>query len=94
MNRGSIPLRRTNTKDTFMNSEDQLKARLEGKNCLIKFVDGEELYVYLENFVDDEDACSILADTELFLSSKDVIDASPIPLVALNRSHVKYIRKI
>lgn len=77
-----------------MDTEDQVVEKLKGRNCLIKFMDGEELYVYIDQLEDEEDAIEMLQDIERFLNDTNIDYHSPLPGIAVNRQSVKYVRKI
>lgn len=77
-----------------MDTEELVSEKLKGKNCLIKFIDGERLYIFVKQLEAGGDDGGWFADVERFLSISENTDVSPIPGVALNRAQVKYIRKI
>lgn len=76
-----------------METEDRVVEKLKGKNCLIKFIDGEELFIFVDE-LNGHDPGSWLSDVEEFLSIQGNTQVSPVPGVALNRAQVKYIKKI
>jgi hypothetical protein len=76
-----------------MSLEDGTAARLKGMNCLIKFLDGEEVYTHVGDLDDDDYESSWLCDIERFLND-DEFKTCEIAGIALSKVHVKYIRKL
>ena len=79
-----------------LTDQDRTAARLAGKNCLIKFKDGEELLLRIEEIEskDEDDVTQWFTDTEDYLNSKGTDSAFPVGTIALSRDTVKYIIKI
>jgi len=80
-----------------MTPQDQTAAILQGYDYLIKFKDGEELFLkFTENDVDDRDDEDELIDwlvsIEKHLDGDKNHDTFPISHMAINRDTVKYIR--
>lgn len=74
-----------------MTEEDRVAEKLKGKNCLVKFRDGEEMYLELDptEGLDSEDEWFIAIDH--FLNADGEL---PILSVGLSRDAIKYIIKI
>jgi hypothetical protein len=99
VNRGSIPLRRTNfKKDTHMTDEDLVAAKLKGYNCLIKFKDGEELFIKSADVTDGTTDSELewFQDVEKYINEQDKEDLPYFPLqgIAVARNSIKYVKKI
>lgn len=74
-----------------MTDEDRTAAKLKGFNCLIKFKDGEELFITVED-LDYDDPENWFSRAEDFLNGREEI--FPLPSIALSRDTVKYIKQI
>lgn len=77
-----------------MTDEDQTAARLKGYNCLIKFKDGEELFLSIDF---DELYCDVsewLIDVEKFINGSKDVENIDIPNIAFHRDAIKYVRLI
>lgn len=80
-----------------MKDEDLTAAKLKGYNCLIKFKDGEELLIKVDQVgPGDEDEIQWFYDAEKFLNGydEDVVEYFPSTGIAITRDSIKYIRKI
>ena len=79
-----------------MTDEDRTAARLKGYNCLIKFKDGEELYIEVDGLLEDnEDNTQLFIDIERFLNATLSEDTYfPLANIAIAANTVKYVRKI
>lgn len=75
-----------------MSEEDKTVAKLKGYNCIIKFTDGEELYLTINDLEYEE--AGWFVDTDRFINSTDDNGVSRIPGLAVNRKCIKYIKKI
>jgi len=76
-----------------MTSEDKVAAKLIGHNCFIKFLDGEELFIDVENITDgEEDASEWFLEVEQFLNG--TMEYFPYPNIAIARNSVKYVKRI
>jgi hypothetical protein len=74
-------------------SEDKVAARLKGVNCLIKFLDGEELLINVEDIEAGEDASlEWFVDVEKFLNGEQ--EYFPHQDLAIAHNTVKYVKKI
>jgi hypothetical protein len=76
-----------------MSLEDRTAAKLKGMNCLIKFLDGEEVCTHIADLDDDDFEAECLYEIEKFLNDKECIVCS-IGGIALSKAHVKYIRRL
>ena len=77
-----------------MSKEDQTAEKLKGCNCFIKFTDGEELYLNIEELEYEEGEIEWFEDTDRFLNSADDNGVSRIPGLAVNRKFIKYIKNL
>lgn len=78
-----------------MTDEDRTAAKLRGKNCLIKFKDGEELMFYAGELDGDEDDKMFwLQDVEKYLNGSSDIEYFPAAGIALSRDSIKYVISI
>jgi hypothetical protein len=76
-----------------MTEEDNTAERLKGNNVLIKFRDGEELFVYIEDVTTEKEQVEWFDNVETFLNSTQVF-SSLLPGLAISRETIKYITKI
>jgi hypothetical protein len=76
-----------------MTDEDLTAAKLKGKNCLIKFKDGEELLIKID-YGDEDNESEWFMDMEKFINSSDDQDYCPLPGFSMTRGTIKYVRKI
>ena len=74
-----------------MTDEDHTAAKLKGFNCLIKFKDGEELLLYVDDLIFDEPG-NWFSRVEDFLNGREEI--FPHPSIAISHDTVKYIKQI
>lgn len=74
-----------------MTDEDHTAAKLKGFNCLIKFTDGEELFIIVED-LDVNDPGDWFSKAEDYLNNKE--ELFPHSGIALSRDTVKYIKQI
>ncbi len=77
-----------------MTDEDRTAARLKGFNVVIKFVDGEELFVDIPFLDTDDEKEEWITQIERFLNVTNSPTGTDIPGIAINRQIVKYIRII
>ncbi len=88
-----------------MTDEDLTAAKLKGHNCFIKFKDGEELFLTIEDISEDvDDANEFLVTIEKFINrtddDDDLVDnrytqgVFPVGNIAVSRDSVKYVRII
>ncbi len=79
-----------------MTDEDKTVAKLQGKNCLIKFNDGEELILCVPDLdCGDNAASEWLMDMEKFINSNDNDkDYCPLSDFSMTRGSIKYVMKI
>lgn len=72
-----------------MTEEDRTAEKLKGHNWMIKFLDGEELYLKVDGNDDDQHDWAMSAGE--FMAGESTFPSSDfIP----NRDHVKYIIKL
>lgn len=78
-----------------MTDEDATAAKLKGYNCLVKFKDGEELFLKVDDLDnnDEDEMSDWFIDVEQFLNGTGG-EVFPIVGMALSRDAIKYIRKI
>lgn len=74
--------------------DDRTAAKLKGFNCYIKFIDGEVVYLNVSEMNDDEKSVQWLGDMEDRLNEREFKSYFPTKTIAINRAHVKYVRKI
>lgn len=78
-----------------MTTEDLLAEKLKGNNCLIKFIDGEELFIRVEAIArSEESSAEWFSETEIFLNGTPPESIFSEPDIALSRNLIKYIIKI
>lgn len=80
-----------------MTEEDITAAKLRGYNCLIKFKDGEVLYLTIDKLKGDEDQVSEwLLEVERYINANHhhPFEYFPAEGVAMTRDTIKYIRAI
>ena len=76
-----------------MTDEDRTAQKLKGYNCFIKFTDGEELCLYIEDLDNEGFESEWFSDLEQFINgSTDGI--TRISGLAINRKFIKYVKKI
>ena len=76
-------------------SQDRSAAKLKGHNCIVKFKDGEELYLTIEELDGDADLQSEwLVEAERFINNDRDIEWFQCPGIALSRDSVKYIKTL
>lgn len=75
--------------------EDITAAKLKGHNCMIKFKDGETLFLTVPRLDNSETANTWFVDAEVFINGADPDEhAFPASGVAISQDSVKYIIKI
>lgn len=80
-----------------MTDEDIVAAKLKGYNCLLKFKDGEELLLKVDDIVNSaEREMTLFEDVERFINGSDEYHIEYFPLngVSITRDSIKYVRKI
>jgi len=76
-----------------MTSEDHVVEKLKGKNCLIKFKDGEELFVHVPELDEDGDAVSDwLVEVEDFINGNQPSQYFPLAGISFSRDSIKYVK--
>lgn len=79
----------------MITEEDRVVAKLRGKNCLMKFKDGEELLLEIPELNGDVDEeTEWFENVEGYLSSKDETAMFPSKIVAVARDSIKYVIKL
>jgi hypothetical protein len=73
-----------------MNTEDRTAAKLKGNNIVVKFFDGEELFLTAEDI--DQDSEYWFDEISEFLNG--AASSFPIANVSIARSSIKYVRLI
>jgi hypothetical protein len=81
---------------THMTDEDRTAAKLKGYNCLIKFKDGEEIYLDVDNLSDDSDDNTEWFETVEKFINNGLSENTYLPLagISIAADTVKYVRKI
>lgn len=79
-----------------MIGEDRAAAKLKGYSCLVKFIDGEELYLKVDmQDMTDEDTDEWFMTAERVINSADSdLEYFPIQGIAMSRKSIKYIMKL
>lgn len=77
-----------------MTDEDRTAARLKGHNCLIKFKDGEELLLYIDELEYEDTSYEWFLQMDKFLNSPPTGDYIPIAELSIAKDSIKYVRKI
>lgn len=76
-----------------MTDEDCIAAKLKGYNVLVKFIDGEELFLNIKEVGESPDVeHEWFEDTERFINNID--EYFPAARIALTRTTVKYVRAL
>ena len=77
-----------------MTDEDRTAARLKGLNCLIKFIDGEELLIHVPDIDESDDAAhEWFQSLEEFMYT-DKVTYFPVANITCAPDTIKYVRKI
>ncbi len=77
------------------NIEDYTAAKLKGHNCVIKFLDGEILFLRVNeiaNGPEGDDSLEWFADVENFLNGTN--QNFPLAGISIARTSVKYVKHI
>lgn len=77
-----------------MTDEDIVAAKLKGHNGLIKFKDGETIFMTVYDIDTAEEANEMFTDTERFINNEDGAEWCPLPNIAIARDTIKYVKKI
>jgi len=81
-----------------MFGEDRAAAKLKGYSCLVKFIDGEELYLKIDmSNMTEDDADDWFMTAERILNATDSgfsVEYFPIQGIAMSRKSIKYIMKL
>lgn len=83
-----------------MTEEDHTAHRLSGKNCMVKLIDGEELFFHVPELEDEDNEIYWMQDVERFMnfynppSSDPNAEFLPIGGIVIKRELIKYVRKI
>ena len=76
-----------------MTDEDISYAKLKGWNAIIKFTDGEELFIFIDGFNgSEEDYDECLASIDEFLNGDSKY--FPSSRIAVKKEAIKYVMKI
>lgn len=77
-----------------MTETDHTVLRLKGYNCLIKFIDGEELYLKVDDLNDEQQIASWLDDVEISINRLSPDAKLPFSRIAIRFDSIKYIQII
>lgn len=77
-----------------MTDEDRTAARLKGYNCLIKFKDGEELLLKIDDIDDEDSSCEWFLSMDRFINSPPTGDYIPVAELSIAKDTIKYVQKI
>lgn len=77
-----------------MTEEDRTAARLKGYNCLIKFKDGEELLLSIDDIDDEELSYEWFLQMDRFINSPPTGDYIPIAELSIAKDTIKYVKKL
>lgn len=78
-----------------MTDEDHVAAKLRGFNCLIKFKDGSELFLKV-NEIDagPDELIGWFMNAEKFINGDQDVEYFPYSGIALARDSVKYVKQL
>ena len=78
-----------------MTDEDLLAAKLKGYSCLVKFNDGEELFIKVpEVLISEDESVNWFEIAESYINGSEEVEYFPVAGFAMSRNAIKYIKKI